>query len=357
MDTYEKTDSKFRWCSFVVDGKRYRKSTKQTSKAKASTAADAIMQAVIQGKNFQFNKKNRPPTLAEFSVYFLKCIEDGRSAPNTKKYYKNGWRLLSTQPIADIRIDRITTTLADAVTAPGSPSNVNNALSTLRRMLTLAYKEERLTKVPKLNFLEENQRERLVTAEEERVILAECPPTLRDAYLLILDAGMRPGEASALAWSSVDFIRGVILVTRVSTKTGKKGRRFLAMSTRVREMLMRRAKLHDTWVFPTKYFKRRGHTHITTHTISNQFTNLKRAKGWPTELVLYSARHTFATDLMEETGNLVKTQRTLGHKNARTTERYLHPETVELGAIMDARNERRVKQDSHVLSHGTVTVN
>jgi len=68
------------------------------------------------------------------------------------------------------------------------------------------------------------------------------------------------------------------------------------------------------------------------------FSEFKRRVGLPKKLVLYSARHTFATDMTEATGNLTKTQKALGHTSLSTTARYNHTRSADIAAIMDARN-------------------
>jgi integrase len=202
-----------------------------------------------------------------------------------------------------------------------------------------------------VKLAKEQGRERLISAAEETLILQQAPPTLRDAFLLVFDAGMRPCEVAALAWERVDLVRGVILVAGDTTKT-RSGRRHLPMTKRVREMLIERARLSALWVFPSK---RHPGKPMARGAISTMFAGFKRSLGLPRDLVLYSARHTFATDLVGATGNLSQTQRTLGHASISTTTRYLHPSVAELGTIMDIRNAARISE-SHVLSHGPDTV-
>lgn len=44
----------------------------------------------------------------------------------------------------------------------------------------------------------------------------------------------------------------------------------------------------------------------------------------PNEIALYSARHTFATDLLQASGDIVPVDDALGHTETKTTSRYLH---------------------------------
>ena len=338
MSLYRKEGSPFWYADIRVPGKpRVRVSTKETTKGAARTAETEFIQKLSSGLS---TRRQKSPALRDYAKDFLAHIEKTRLADKTKEGYRYGWSLLQARAIAGVRVDAITTSDTQAIGIPGSGSTVNCALRTLRRMLNLAAEKDMIVKVPKIHLVEENQRERLVESSEEAVILAKAPKTLRDAYLLIADCGMRPAETAVLNFENVDFVRNEILVVR--GKTGKKSRRHLTMSSRVREMLIERARHSDTWVFPSKKGKRTGLS-ITPHSISSRFSTFKKAAGFADSLVLYSARHTFATDLTEATGNLGKTQKALGHTSLKTTQRYVHTDSADIGTIMDERNAKRLE--------------
>jgi len=63
--------------------------------------------------------------------------------------------------------------------------------------------------------------------------------------------------------------------------------------------------------------------------------------GLPAELVLYSARHTFGTEFMESTKDLKLTMKTMGHVGVKTAMRYQHPETVQVGEVINKRTAKR----------------
>jgi len=82
------------------------------------------------------------PTLAEFSGRFFPWMD---SLPTnrppkggTRKYYRVGWKLLEKTTLAGRRIDQIERDHIAALAVGSSPSNTNNALRTLRRMLKQA---------------------------------------------------------------------------------------------------------------------------------------------------------------------------------------------------------------------------
>ncbi len=196
-------------------------------------------------------------------------------------------------------------------------------------------------------MVEEVERDRLVGANEELVILAKAPRTIRDAYLLVADLGIRPDDAVRLTWEDVDFTTGDIFIA--GGKTGKKAQRYASMSKRIKVALMERAKRNEKtnskWVFPSTKRVRIGE-HMTSTSISSRFSKFKKKVGFPKDLVLYSARHTFATDVTEATGDITKTQKALGHTSLRTTTRYNHSRGANIAEIMDTRNSHNMFLDT-----------
>lgn len=339
MALYKKSDSPFWWADIRMAGRRHRVSTKQISKAKARSVESELMQQLQAGSGI----RGKAPYLRDFAHEFLTYIQKARLEVATKLYYTNGWKLIKDQKIAGMRIDAITTGHVAMLEVPGSGSNVNMALRTLSRMLSIAAEMRLLPKAPRIRLAKERLRETLITPEQEILILEHAGSSLRDAFMLIFDTGMRPGEACRLQWENVDFVRGVILITRGKSRNA---RRHLPMSARVVEMLKARAKRTTDWVFPSPYGG-----HLKASTVGDSFRTLKRKLAFPESLVLYCARHTFATDFMGATGDLSKTQKTLGQGSITITTRYLHPAVADLAAIMDTRNQER-----HVLGHGTSTI-
>jgi integrase len=344
MPIVQKPGSPFLWYDFRIAGVRYRGSTKQTSKQKAQQVEAALITQISLGQRSGVRAK--APLLQEFASVFLRETNASRLASATKAYYRNGWKLLAGQDVSKMRLDAITGRVADTIKSPGSGSNLNMALRTLSAILSSAVEHNLITARPRIRMAAENRRHRLISELEEAMILSKAGLSLHDVFLLVFDTGMRPSEATGLAWEHVDFVRGAILVVKGKTKSA---RRYLSMTTRVMEMMKDRAQLAGAWVFPSPI---RAGEHIHARCISTAFTQLKVKLGLPNDLVLYSARHTFGTDFMNLSRDLVKTSRTMGHANVGITQRYLHPEAADVGTLMDTRNVNR----GHNLGHTNGTV-
>ncbi len=99
--------------------------------ARMSRAAALKLAAAIKGSD---PLDRKPPTLREYSKGFLQWVETGRLEADSRRYYRNGWRLLEQTKIAAMHMDQISKDEIEKLKFPGSASNGNNALRTLRRM-------------------------------------------------------------------------------------------------------------------------------------------------------------------------------------------------------------------------------
>src|SRR5262249_13139184 len=87
-----------------------------------------------------------------------------------------------------------------------SPASVNRALATLRRLLHLARDWRVVDRVPRIRMLNgEQNREFVLHHSEEHQYFDFAPQPLNDIALLIIDTGLRVGEALALRWRDVQL--------------------------------------------------------------------------------------------------------------------------------------------------------
>lgn len=341
MELYKQGKSKFWTADFVVNGRRYRKSTKQITRARAGEVAAEFLR---QAQRDELPVRKGPvPTLREFAENtFLPLTEaNARTKERTKECYRYGWQLLKRQAIAGMRMDAIRTPHVETIKIEGSPSTHNQALRTLRRMFHIAYDLDIVLKVPKFALLAENKRTELITPEIEQKITAQLSKSrrngsLRTALFIILDCGLRPMEIVSLRVTDVDLSGGFI---RIQKSKSKAGERIVPMTDRVKELLLKQiGRRTDGWVFPSP--RRRGE-HIKRHALTVAWRATANKAGVSPDVDLYCARHTYATDVMQATKDPFLTMKLLGHTELSTTERYQHPNMGMIGALMDERNQLR----------------
>ncbi len=94
------------------------------------------------------------------------------------------------------------------------------------------------------------------------------------------------------------------------------------MSDRVLKTLKQRRgeQKSEGWVFPSP-MKSSRLGHFSLSAVEHQFKNAGTKAGLPEALVLYCARHTYATDALARTGNVAAVMDSMGHANAQTTTR------------------------------------
>lgn len=338
MELYKQEGSKFWMADFVVNGRRYRKSTKTTTKAKAGeVAAEFLRQAQ---RDELPTRKGPVPTLREFAEKsFLPLIDaNARMEESTKECYRYGWQLVRGQAIAGMRMDAIRTPHVETIKIDGSPSTHNCALRTLRRMFRIAYDLDVVLKIPKFILLEENERTALITPEIEQKITAQFDKSnrkgsLRTALFLILDCGLRPIEIVGLKITDIDLALGGIRVQDSKTRAGK---RLVPMTERVKELLTKRiGRRVDGWLFPSPRYPKE---HIKRNALTAAWRLTANKAGVSSDVDLYCARHTYGTDVFNATKDPFLTMKLMGHTEISTTERYQHPNMGMIGALMDERN-------------------
>ena len=204
---YKQPKSKYWWFKFVWNGKPIRESTKQTNRRIAEQMEAARRTQLAKGE-VGIRDMTRIPTLAEFAEERFRPFVRATFAakPKTKVYYENGLNnLLAFERLGDERIDEITGELVAAYVATRHAekleiSSINRELQVLRRMFNLAYEwkvvERPLNRVRMLKG--ENQRDRVLTPEEEKKYLRQAAPLLRDVAIVLIDCALRPEECFRL---------------------------------------------------------------------------------------------------------------------------------------------------------------
>jgi integrase len=283
--------------------------------------------------------KGPAPRLQQFvGDRFLPFIKSSQLDPDSKRYYENGWRMLKATNIADRSLTSIKSADAAVLQFPGSGSNANCALRTLRRILSFARESELLENVPKIALRKENERSATFSAELEKALLEVAPQPLRDVFLISQDTGLRPDEVIRMRLENVLWDKGLIFNPDGKTP---KARRHVPLSERVRRVLQDRAAGRtDGWVFPSP---RKKGSPISYYTVAEGMKIVREKMALTKDLVLYSARHTFATDMLDRTGNLALVQKMMGHESILTTQRYLHPALKDVAQLVNERNAERAR--------------
>ena len=143
-----------------------------------------------------------------------------------------------------------------------------------------------------MNERKERLQAKPFTVEEEQRLLAVAKGYLRPLILLLVDTGLRVGkEALPIQWTDLDLENGVVCVRQSKTKAGI---RYLPMTTRLREELVRWTRLvgkHSDFVFAYPLDQSKHLLQVP----KTWARALREAKVEPRRI--YDLRSTFATRL------------------------------------------------------------
>src|SRR6201998_3127610 len=162
---FKKPKSKFYWYDFTVRGHRYRASTQETKSVRALQIASLKLASAMERTD---PLPNKPVVLHELANRFLDWVNEARLEEKTRKFYRNGWRLLKSTPVETLTVDQMTGDCAEQLKFPGSAANANCALRTLRRMLHKAEKWKVIRHAPKIKMMKEHGRHLRLDDEAER---------------------------------------------------------------------------------------------------------------------------------------------------------------------------------------------
>ena len=155
-------------------------------------------------------KRKPAPLFSEFAKRFVEHFEvRHHNKPQTVAFYAAKLsRLLEFPAFPAARLDEVGESLIEqyivARRAKVGPATVNRELATLRRMLRIAQEWKEIDRVPRIRLLAgERSRDFVLSRQAESLYLSICPQPLHDVALLILETGLRIGEALSLEWADV----------------------------------------------------------------------------------------------------------------------------------------------------------
>jgi integrase len=321
-------------------GKLHDLSRRAESKAHAIDKRDKLI-ADIEATNGQSIGKERM-TFADLCDYYekhyLKEAEyvDGRKVAGLRSlatpkvqlgvlkshFGQRQLRSLTYGAIREFRSTRLKTkTRSDT---QRSITSVNRELALLRRMLNVAVSESFIVGGnpfhkgdPLISTADEKRRQRIITRDEEKALLAACDAPkrghLKAIIIAALDTGCRLGELLKLRWRDVDLDNGQINLIAFNTKTATE--RTVALTTRLRHELERlKAEAPDD--------QRMRVFGILTN-VKSAFTGARSDAGLA-DLRFHDLRHSAATRLVGAHIPLAEVGRILGHQQPTTTYRYVN---------------------------------
>jgi integrase len=184
----------------------------------------------------------------------------------------------------------------------------------------------------------------------------------RDAtlFLVLADAGLRPGEALALRWEDFDAAARSLRIARAVSSgrvkgTKSEGTRWVDVTPRLTSALggwqsateadsLLAGRSVSQWIFPSD-----AGTPIDEQRVAKRFREILRRAGLP-RFWLYDLRHTFATHLLSEGAPIIYVAAQLGHAKPTTT-------LLHYAHWLPRGDKAYIDRLAHVRSTATPTLN
>jgi integrase len=215
-----------------------------------------------------------------------------------------------------------------------TPGTINRELQCARSLFNLAKRWKKFfgaNPVSEAKLISvNNQKERILTWEEEYRLLALSNPNLKPILITALNTGMRKNEILTLRWTNIDHDISVITIEHTNTKT--KTTRRIPINTVLRKLLLEQKLKSGGNEFI--FLSPSGYPYKRHDSIKGAFERLC-GKAGIIGLRFHDLRHTAATRMIEAGASIVAVSRILGHSDIKMTMRYTHPdnslkEAVEL---------------------------
>lgn len=163
----------------------------------------------------------------------------------------------------------------------------------------------------------------------------------RAMFELFYSSGLRLAELATLQITDINLPDGTV---RVSGKGGKT--RIVPIGRKAKLALQTWIKHRDELTQPGRnglFLSRHGRP-ISTRTISHRLKNRALQQGIKSNVHPHMLRHSFASHLLQSSGDIRAIQEMLGHANIRTTQMYTHLDFQHLTKVYDATHPRAKKK-------------
>lgn len=365
---YRRNDSSFYWFDFLFESRRYQGSTKMRNR-RAAEQVEAKLKIDLAERRAGLPERRVVPTLREYRNHFLEVIGAlGRKA-RTVVFYRtclgNLDSAFGTKRLDEISAEAIRGYAESRRLDGRAGRTVNCDLATLRRMMSIAVKEELLVQNPfaarRVEFCRESRTERVISYTEEQKYLAAAAPFLRDAAIIMLETGLRPSELLRIHSRDVNLWDSPPTLRIPDSKT-QSGRRELPISSRM--LVVIRSRMEQAkggYLFPFRTQDNRLDWGRPMVELRKAHTRALKAAGISSPFRIYDLRHSFGTRAAEAGTDPLTLQRLMGHASLATTGRYIHLSKRHLAEaqqrIEEYRREREAAELGYTQGNFTEPVN
>ena len=229
-----------------------------------------------------------------------------------------------------------------------SPSTVRDTLATVQFVFGWAVRNEYLDLNPLVGYRKPaaRSRSRIINDDEFQALLraATASPAFQRVLIALRHTGCRPGEVRELSWEMVDLDAGLWILPDHKTITRQRNPRprVIPLSATMWKMC-RWLSLHRRGD-SNRVFLNMHHRPYKKDCFVTYFGRLRERAGFQVKagekLVLYSHRHTFATERAGAVAD-IELAELLGHTTTQMIPRYTHLNVDRLRDIQRRAETRR----------------
>ena len=285
----------------------------------------------------------------EVDSWLARLAGERHASPHTVAGYRRDLakllRFMQTQQLTSfdaLDANRMRTFVAGEHRAGLAPKSLQRLLSSCRSLFRQLNREGLLAGDPLLGVRGPKVRRKLpqVLDVDEASALVETDSggklAVRDRAMLELfySSGLRLSELVGLRWIDLDLDGGEVRVL------GKGGKTRIVPVGRHAIAALRALGAEEGMQADSPIFRGRGGAPISPRTIQLRLKTLALQQGLPKNIHPHLLRHTFASHMLESSGDLRAVQELLGHADIATTQIYTHLDFQHLAKVYDAAHPR-----------------
>ncbi len=174
-------------------------------------------------------------------------------------------------------------------------------------------------------------------------IPCDTPLAIRDKAIMELfySSGLRLSELAGLHWEQIDLPSGMLTVVGKGNRS-----RMVPVGRMAAEALLEWRKVRSQFTSfeqPHIFVSRQGNP-LATRSIQARIRYWAKRQGLPQNIYPHLLRHSFASHMLESSGNLRAVQELLGHADISTTQVYTHLDFQHLAKVYDKAHPRAKKK-------------
>ena len=172
----------------------------------------------------------------------------------------------------------------------------------------------------------------------------EDPVECRDKCMLevLYATGLRVSELIGLRLDQVSIQQGVVRVTGKGNK-----QRLLPVGKKAHEAIAKWLEVRRQWLTKegeSALFISKRQNRISNRQVANRLNEMAKRQAMSQGVNPHKLRHSFATHVLESSGDLRAVQELLGHANLSTTQVYTHLDFQHLAKVYDNAHPRARKK-------------